>query len=427
MQGPPLRDGAVLVGRSGRIAAAGPDADVPTPGGADVQDLGDALLLPGLVNTHTHLELTCLRGLVTERPFFRWVRKVKTIKDALTDADYRAAARWGVLESFAAGITTIGDTGSSLAPARAMASLGARGIAYHEVFGPDPDQTRAAMDGLAVALLELDGIASERLTIGVSPHAPYTVSAELLEEVVQLAYEEDRPFAMHLAESLAEWDLFVTGTGDFADMFRRRGLSVPEHHETPVEWAASVMMPELRALLIHCVHVSEDDLWFLAQDRSAVAHCPWSNEALGVGRMRLADMLEHDVRVGLGTDSVAPGRGLDLFEEMRSARKLANLSPARALSLVTLEAARALGVADAGLVAIGAWGDLCAVRLDGLADDADPVEALVTRARAANVTHTWLAGRLVYENGSWPGVDVAAEWAAINKAESRAREIAAGR
>lgn len=404
----------------------GAPAEVPTPPGCESRDLGNAVLLPGFVNTHTHLELTCLRGLVTAKPFFTWVGTVKRLKEQLSDDDYRASARWGVLENFAAGVTTIGDTGSSLAPARAMSSLGARGVAYHEVFGPHPDQLRASMDALAIDLLELDGLASDRLAIGVSPHAPYTVSEALLEEVVQLAFEDDRPLAMHLAESPEEWELFTQHAGAMAEMFRTRGIPLPEGHETPAEWAASLMMPELRALLIHCVHATDDDLWLIRDLGAAVAHCPWSNDALGVGRMRLAEMLAQGITVGLGTDSVAPGRGIDMFAEMRAGAGLAELPPGRRLSLATLEAAQALGVADVGMIANGAWADLCAVSCEKLPSGADDdiVAAVLEHSSAADVLQTWVAGRLVYDRGTWPGVDIARERGAIMEAEERARSIA---
>lgn len=387
----------MLVARSGRVLSVGPERDVATPAGCESVRLGDAVLLPGLVNTHTHLELTGLRGRVTGGPFFRWVRAVKELKDGLSDDDYRAAARQGVLEHFAAGVTTIGDTGSSLAPARAMASLGARGIAYHEVFGPHPDQCRASMDGLAISLLELDGLASERLAIGVSPHAPYTVSQPLFEEVLQMAYEQDRPLAMHLAESPEEFELMTQGSGAFAEMFRLRGIPLPEEHETPVEWAVAQLMPELRSLLIHCVHVREDDLWLIGEHGCAVAHCPWSNDALGVGTMQLGAMLDQGIPVGLGTDSVVAGRAIDLFAEMRAARRHAPVDAARLLSLATLDAALALGIADAGLIAPGSWGDLCAVDASRFPQhEDDPVAWLVADATARDVVQTWVAGRSVY-------------------------------
>ena len=145
VDGPPLPDAAVLVGAAGRIAAVGAEAAVPRPDDALTVALGDAALLPGLVNAHSHLELTALRGLVRDLPFLDWLRTVRAIKDALDAEAFRASARWGVLEGFAAGITTHGDTGTTGQAASALADLGARGVAYHEVIGPDPARRDEAL------------------------------------------------------------------------------------------------------------------------------------------------------------------------------------------------------------------------------------------------------------------------------------------
>ncbi len=425
---PPLARGAVLIGADGRIAAVGPDDEVARPAGVAVRDLGDAVLLPGLVNTHTHLELTALRGLVDERPFARWVGRIRRIKERLGDDDYRASARWGVLEGFAAGITTTGDTGSSGAPARAMADLGARGVAFHEVFGPDPATCPASLAGLDAALESLAACVSPRLTIGVSPHAPYTVSARLLDAVARLARDRGLPLAMHLAESPEETAFVVRGEGAFAEHLRGRGIAVEPRGVSPVAWALGYL-GDVRPLLIHCVQVDGEDRAAVARCGASVAHCPWSNDVLGVGRADLGELLRLGIPTGLGTDSVAAGRDLDLFDEARHAAAGAPLPSARLLDLVTREGARALGIADAGFLAPGAWADLCAVSLDGLpaGPASDPVEAVVRHASASAVRTTWVAGRVVYDAGVWPGVDAAAERTALGRTEATAREAAAAR
>ena len=142
VEGDPVSDGAVLADAAGRIVAVGPDAAVPAPDGVTRQDLGNSALLPGLVNTHTHLELTALRGLVPGMAFPRWIATIRRVKDAMSPAQFRSGARWGVLEHFAQGATTIGDTGSTGEAAMAMADLGGRGVAYQEVFGPDRSEER---------------------------------------------------------------------------------------------------------------------------------------------------------------------------------------------------------------------------------------------------------------------------------------------
>jgi len=423
----PIAHGAVLVGADGRITAVGPDADVPRPGGAVLHDLGDALLLPGLVNTHAHLELMALRGLVTERPFPRWVTTVRRLKDRLPAEDFEVAARWGVLEGFAGGITMTGDTGSTGAAARALADLGARGIAFQEVFGPDPAQCAASLEGLQRDLDAIRPCASERVRIGVSPHAPYTVSTALLAAVAGLASRTGHPVAMHVAESEEESRFVTDGEGPFADHLRGRGIAVVARGCTPVGWALDGGLGPLRPLLIHCVHVDDEDRTRMASVGASVAHCPWSNAALGTGRADLMALRGASVTVGLGTDSVVAGRTLDLFTEMRLASQDLPLGPRDALRLITAAAADALGLADAGRIAAGAWGDLTALALPGAeATDAAGVEALVAEtASPAHVTETWVAGHPVYADGTWPGTDAAAERTRYEAACERAREARA--
>ncbi len=402
----PIANGAVLVGEDGRIAAVGPDASVPSGGEVQSRDVGDVALMPGLVNTHTHLELMALRGLVQDRPFTRWIAQIRRLKDRLASDVYRAASRWGVLESFAAGITTIGDTGSSGEPARAIADLGARGVAFHEVFGPDPAQAAGVMDELRRALHDLDRLASDRLAIGVSPHAPYTVSEQLLHAVGALARQDVRKVAIHVAESREEWDFIVEGRGRFAEHLRGRGIHVPIQGVSPVAWALRGL-GGAQPLLIHCVHADAEDFHAIARALATVAHCPCSNAALDNGHADLALMHECGVKVGLGTDSVAAGNALDLFAEARMAGMCSQMDPRRQLRLITADAADALGVSGVGRIEPGAWGDLIAVapKGRGFAAFADPEGAVAGGSDAGSVRATWVAGRAVYEGREWPGVD----------------------
>lgn len=417
----PIANGAVLVGEDGRIAAFGPDASVPSGGDAQSRDLGDAAIMPGLVNTHTHLELMALRGLVQDRPFTRWITQIRKLKDRLAADVYRAAARWGVLESFAAGITTIGDTGSSGEPARAIADLGARGVAFHEVFGPDPAQCDSVMDELRRTLRDLDRLASERLAIGVSPHAPYTVSEQLLHAVGAFARQDARKVAIHVAESREERDFVEDGRGRFAEHLRGRGIHVPIHGVSPIAWALRGLGGS-QPLMIHCVHADTSDFRAIARSLATVAHCPVSNAALDNGHANLALMQECSVKVGLGTDSVVAGNSLDLFAEARLAGMAASMEPRRQLRLITADAADALGVTGAGRIEAGAWGDLIAVapKGRGFAAFADPEGALAGGADASSVRCTWVAGRAVYDRGEWPGVS----WQSEREAFARAADSA---
>jgi 5-methylthioadenosine/S-adenosylhomocysteine deaminase len=304
-----------------------------------------------------------------------------------------------------------------------MAALGARGIAYQEVFGPDPARCETALAGLRAALDALAPLASERLAIGVSPHAPYTVSTALLAAAAGLAAARRCPVAMHVAESEEESRFVSEGEGPFADHLRGRAITVVARGTSPVGWALEGGLGPLRPLLIHCVHLDDEDRHRIAAALAGVAHCPWSNAVLETGRADLPALRAAGVTVGLGTDSVAAGRSLDLFAEARLASAGLDMHPREVLGLVTEGSAAALGLAGAGRIARGAWGDLTAVAVPG-ADAADEagIEALtLAEATPERVVATWVAGRAVYRDGAWPGVDAAAERAGFDAACARAR------
>ncbi|HXY67977.1 MAG TPA: amidohydrolase family protein [Gemmatimonadales bacterium] len=409
--GPPVADGAVLVGADGRIAAVGPEAAVPRPAGAAALALGDAALLPGLVDAHCHLELTALRGLVRDLPFPAWLQTVRALKRALDPEALRASTRWGVLEGFAAGITTFGDTGSGQQVAPALAALGGRGVAYHEVYGPDPAQCAEVVAGLERALDELAPCASDRVTVGLAPHAPYTVSEPLLAAVTAVAATRGLKTAMHVAESREERELVEEARGPFADDLRARGIRVDARGMTIVRWLERVGFLARRPLLIHCVTAGADDFRIARRLGATAVHCPWSNAVLGHGRADLRAMRGAGLAVGLGTDSVAAGGRLDLFAEARLAATGVALAPREMLRLMTADGAAALGLADAGTLTPGAWGDLAAVDLSGPAFAAarDVEEAVAWGATASDVTLAAVAGRVVYDRGRFPGVALAAE------------------
>lgn len=394
VDGAPIRDGAVLVGQDGRIVLVGDDASVPAPPGVPTAHFDDAALLPGLVNAHTHLELTGFGGQVEDDDFSAWIRHLRALKESRGRAEFLAAARQGIRDCFAAGTTTVADTGDSATVIEALAEAGGSGICYQEVFGPDPLQCAASAEQLERRLDELAPHQTARVRLGVSPHAPYTVSGALYQTVAAIAAERRLPIAGHVAESADESALMERGEGGFARHWAERGIPLPPlPGRSPVAWLDRHGVLTPRTLCIHAVRVSPEDVARLALAGAAVAHCPRSNRRHGHGDAPLGALLAAGVRVGIGTDSVVSVGDLDLFAEARVARSIGGLSADRALALITLEAARAIGLADeVGHLGRGCWGDATAVAI-GATDQ--PVEAVLT-AGAAAVRATYVAGREVY-------------------------------
>jgi 5-methylthioadenosine/S-adenosylhomocysteine deaminase len=397
MEDHPIERGAVLIGNDGRILAVGPDNRVARPSDVPAEEYGDAALLPGLVNTHTHLELTGLEGGVPDSNFPRWILNLRERKAGRTPEQFLAAAHAGLAECWAAGVTTVADTGDSGAVIQALAQAGGSGIAYQEVFGAHPDDLQASLAGLQSRVEALGAFAVGRVRMGASPHAPYTVSGRLYAATAKWARSESLPLAAHVAESSAECDLLARGAGGFAEAWRRRGIPLPNPlGRTPVEWLDDHGVLGESTLCIHGIQVSPGDLGLMQRAGAALAHCPLSNTAHGHGTAPLQQYLQRGIRVGLGTDSVMSVGTLDLMKEARAARSAARLEAQQALALCTIEAARSLGLdGEIGSLRPGKWGDCALILLS--ADESRP--SLFERVLATgpdNVLATYLSGGAVY-------------------------------
>ena len=409
----PLRD-ATVVEQEGRIAYVGPRDSAPD-GGEDVE-LGEVMLLPGLVNAHCHLELTAMRGFLDGLAFRDWIVRLTSARRAILTPDMLLdAARLGVDEGLRHGITTFADTGDTGAGFDAMLERGARGVCYREVFGPDPAQCADAIAALEAKVTEMRERATALVSVGVSPHAPFTVSDALFRATALFARQHELPLAVHIAESAMESDLVVQGAGAFADGLRARGIHVSPRARTPIALLDSLGVLEARALLIHCVHVDGDDIDAIARHACAVAHCPASNAKLGHGIAPLAALLAAGITVGMGTDSVASNDRMDLLEEARLATLMASarearhdaLGAVRALELATLGGARALGLAhEIGSLEVGKSADLAAFSIPPHRLPVhQPVPALVYSLAGMPATFVAVAGRVRVRDGQLVDAD----------------------
>src|SRR6266516_3594786 len=354
---PPFEDGAVLVDANGRIAAVGPNGRVPTPRGVQSIEFRDAELLPGLINCHTHLELSHLGGGVQheEAEFLTWIRRIRALKEATGAEAFYEAAVAGVRDCWARGVTCVAETGSTGAVMRALHDLGGRGIVYQEVFGPDPAQCAASMAELDAAVGPLRRLATSQLVPGVSPHAPYTVSGPLYEAVAQFARRERLPIAVHVAESKEETAFVRDGDGQFGAALRGRGIVVQPQHCSPVAYLVQRGAVQRGTLCIHSVQVDDSDVTLLRKGGAAVAHCPRSNAAHRHGRMPLDLLRDAGVPLGIGTDSVVSVGELDLWAEAEAA----GFTGDAAIRALTMDGARALGWdAESGSLDVGKAGDL---------------------------------------------------------------------
>jgi 5-methylthioadenosine/S-adenosylhomocysteine deaminase len=397
----PVRDATVVV-EGTSIAWVGPRTDAPP--GVDVE-LGDAVLLPGLVNAHVHLDLTAFSGILPRSSFFTWVRTlVRALSEASDEDALRDVSRWTLAAQLSRGVTTMAHTGQGTAALDAMLELGARGIAFLEVFGPDPAQCASSMDALRKSVHGARSRESDRVRIGVSPHAPYSVSDDLYAAVAAFALEEQLPVAAHIAESASETMLVRDGAGEFADLLRGRAIQVAPRASSPVQLLAKTGLLRTRPLCIHAIAIHDADIRSMSEAGATVAHCPRANSWLRHDSARVDALLSAGIAVGLGTDSAASNDDLDVLAEAKSAA--GSLSPAMRLELATLGGARALGMDQmVGALRPGLQADLAAFGIaDAVACDADPALYLLGRPAGASALLTVVAGNIVSRGGSVAGV-----------------------
>ena len=390
VDGPPLRD-ARVVWNGGRIVEV-------APGRVD-EHHEEAVIVPGLVNAHSHLEYAVYAGFGDGEPFGSWLATHIRRKHALDFDGMLAVARRGAADSLASGITTTADYSFSGAAAVAAGEAGLRAIVYFEVFASDPreaelqfEQTRARIP---------PNVPGSSLLLGISPHAPYTCSVEVYRWCLSLGI----PVGTHLAESANENEWLERGSGPLA---ANRALLVPPTGKRAVATLAPVLCPEL--LCAHCVELDAGEIALLAERDVPVAHCPRSNAVLGCGVAPLAALRAAGVRIGLGTDSPASAPSFDMFEELRATvyasrareRRPDALSAEEALRLATVDAARALGLdREIGTLARGKRADLTVLSLAGSPYHPveDPAAAVVFGGSPDRVLETIVEGETRHRRG----------------------------
>jgi 5-methylthioadenosine/S-adenosylhomocysteine deaminase len=355
------------------------------------------VLLPGLVNAHTHAAMSLLRGFADDLPLMRWLderiwpaEKAHVSPDFIRDGTLLAA--WEMLRS---GITCFNDMyffpGAAAEAARQAgirAVLGVTVIEFPTAYATDAD------DYLTKGLAVRDAWRDEPLvSFAMAPHAPYTVSDRTFEHVATLAAQLDLPIHVHLHETNAEIE-----------------QSVNLHGVRPLERLRRLGLLGPNLIAVHAIHLDSREISQLSDNGCFVAHCPTSNLKLGSGIAPIAELLASGCRVALGTDGPASNNRLDILREMRQAPLLAKVAsgdasivPAhQALRMATLEGAAALGLeAVTGSLEPGKWADLCSIRLDDWYNRPcyDPASHIVHVASRENVSHVWVAGRLRIRDG----------------------------
>lgn len=356
---PPIADGIIAID-DGRIVAIGPAGEVRRQyPGMEVTDLGEAMIMPMCINTHTHLELTPLahmgREYEPDRSFVQWIKElVRQWRDVPLDVQIEGA-REGCRMLAECGTSAVGDISNTHASLGPLLESGMHGILYHEVLSPDPDKAPSLFYSAREQIGRWrDEYGEERIRFGVTLHTPFTVSADLFGLIIPWAIEENVPVCIHVAESPAETDYLLYGTGEVVDELYPDGsirqLIAPPGC-SPVLYLDRLGVLAARPLLAHGVNVDRDDVARLAKRQVPVAHCSRSNALLNCGRMPIELYQEAGALVSLGTDSLSSSPSLSVWEEAAGAWRThreagITLDPHDLLRMCTLDGARALGFAD---------------------------------------------------------------------------------
>jgi 5-methylthioadenosine/S-adenosylhomocysteine deaminase len=420
---PAIADGAIAVEGQRIISVDSRVALVKGFPHATVRDFGESAIIPGLINAHSHLELTVMRGFLEneETDFFLWLKKLTMARlERMTVDDLYVSAAWGACEAVRAGVTCVADASNSARESmNALRDVGLRGIVFQESFGPDPRLASENFEKLKAKVARLREYETTLVKCGVSPHAPYTVCTPQLEMISQFALDESLPVMMHAAETTMEVSLIRDGSGPFADGLRNRGIEWQARGVSPIQYLNDHGVLQTRPLLAHCIHVDEADIETLKQTESRVAHCPKSNSKLGHGRAPFRKLVDKGIDVGLGSDSVASNNTCDLLEEARFALLISRLesddnhsarviTADEVLRTATLGGARALGLEGrVGELREGCQADFAVVSMNSVQQipSYNAINTLIFSSAGSDVVLTVVAGREVYREGQVTTVD----------------------
>jgi cytosine/adenosine deaminase-related metal-dependent hydrolase len=403
---PPIEDGALLV-NSGLVCAVGTHRQMAAAHPeASLVDFGDAVLLPPLVNAHTHLELSdfplwaaALSDTDQPQDFVAWILRLVRVRRGISAARLRDSLATGLRESLLAGTGAIGDILSSLDAVSAYRHSPLRGRVFAEVLGRDPDHVAGRLMAIEGRLNEPP---AEHLAWGLAPHAPYTLSASATDRVFAFAGRHTLQCSIHLAESAAESRFLENGTGAIAERLfaaaRWDAAADPAPGCSPVRAICRRGRLGPGDLAVHGVQVDSVDIDRLKEYGCCVVLCPRSNAALDVGRAPVAAYLAAGVPLALGTDSLASAPSLSIWEEIAFARDCypGQAAPRDWLEMATRGGARALGQQDClGQISPGREASFQVVALPELPALQELEEALCSSGRNARVTHLYLAARNV--------------------------------
>lgn len=401
-------NGAFTCIRNGYLGIDGDRIDyigAEEPRGAydETKDMGRKLLLPGLINGHTHTGMSLLRGLGSDLPLNTWLfDTIFPVEDRLTDQDLKLGMELSMLEMLSSGTTAFTDMYMSPGyTARAVLDAGMKANLCRPLQSFDPEEdpmTCRRMQEMLALFDRWNGAGEGRIKTDFSIHAEYTCTERMVRAAAEEAHKRGAGMHIHLSETASEQQKCV----------EKYGL-------TPAQWFDSLGAFDGRAYAAHGVFLTPEDRALLRDRGVVVVHCPESNLKLGSGVADVPAMLADGLTVALGTDGAASNNNLNMMEEMHLAallhkgihREPTLLSPHEVLAMATVNGARLQGRADTGVLTVGMKADVIAVDMDRphLVPNTDPLSNLLYSAQGGDVCLTMVDGRVLYENGEYTTLD----------------------
>jgi len=393
-----LRNAAVHVSDPGRISRLEPWQGPPSRLETRVIDWGSAIILPGLVNAHSHLELTRLHGLVNPGPSFTgWLSALMTERRKLKKEDYLESVARGAYLSLSCGTTLVGDVSASGLSWEALKPEKVRKVVFEEVTAFLPGKAGETLSTLKSRLERVEP--DYFLSSTASPHAPYSVSPELFRAVADLVRQRGGRLATHAAETKQELEFLGSGTGEFKDFLSALGV-LPEGWQppemAPIAYLEQLGILDRPALLVHCNYLDEDSKARILSHNCSVVYCPRSHAYFGHELHPVRELLDMGVNVALGTDSLASNDSLSVLDEMRFLfRNRKDLKCDEIIRMATLNGAVALDFGGVlGRLRRGYWADMTVLRLPESISDRN-VEAQILEG-AGECLATIVQGEIVW-------------------------------
>ncbi|KAF0218911.1 MAG: hypothetical protein FD174_2427 [Geobacteraceae bacterium] len=392
---PPLAGGALAID-NGRIVDTGTLAELRAAHKAPVHEFPGCVIMPGLVNAHTHLELTHFPSWkirkdidYAPRTYVDWVIQVIKIRRNLTPQELELSVHEGFRISLESGTTALGEILSDRALLPLYAASPFSGRLFLEAIGHDPVQCSLLLARIGESL---EAFPCGNLLPGLSPHAPHTLSSAFLQDIKRLADKKSLPIAIHLAESREESAFLHDTSGKIAELLypfvHWEAYLPPPRRTTPTAYLDDLGALDSATMAVHCVHVTGADAEILKKRGVSVVLCPRSNEKLDVGKAPAYLLKKAGIPLALGTDSLASNDSLSMWDEMRFLRREfpGVFTPAEVLAMATLEGARALRVeSDTGSLEKGKRGDFLVVKPSAPASPTDLPEALIEESQLEEV------------------------------------------